>query len=107
MFPFARRLRAAAVVLSLSLTACSTFTASADLSEQVSGHWSESLATATGTTNLTHKPIARVALGFEPELTRTVTATLGVEHRSFPFTSADRGEERAYLGLRWQPWKRP
>jgi hypothetical protein len=97
----------ASAALCLALSACSTFTVNADVSEQVSGRWSETLVTPNGTTDLTHQPIARVALGFEPELTRTLTATVGVEHRSFPFTNADRGEERAYVGLRWQPWKRP
>jgi hypothetical protein len=108
MFAPLRRVSAAFVLPLLCLTACSTFTVNADLSEQVAGRWSETLVNAQGTrTDLTHQPIARVALGFEPELSRTLTATVGVEHRSFPFTNADRGEERAYVGLRWQPWKRP
>jgi len=86
----------------LALAGCSTLTVRADLSEQVSGNWT---TTALDGRDLTHQPVARIAIAFEPELSRTVSASLGFEHRSYPFSSADRGDERVYVGLAWKPFR--
>ncbi|MBX5461742.1 MAG: hypothetical protein IRZ28_11710 [Steroidobacteraceae bacterium] len=84
----------------LALAGCSTFTVEADASRQVTGDW----RTTIEGRDFTHEVLVRVAAGFEPALSETLTMPLGVEHRSYPSTTADRGEERVYLGLKWRPF---
>jgi hypothetical protein len=91
-----------AVLAVLALAGCSTFTVRADLSTQVAGNWSQSL----NGRDITDRPLASLSLAFEPQLTQTVSAALGVEHRSYPGTGADRGEERVFVGFTWRPFGR-
>lgn len=51
-------------------------------------------------------PTGRIAISLEPQLTRSLAARIGVEHRSFPFRSSDRGEERVSVGLVWRPFRK-
>ncbi|MEJ1960725.1 MAG: hypothetical protein WDO56_03950 [Gammaproteobacteria bacterium] len=86
----------------LALGGCSTFTVETDLSKQVSGNWSTTLDEGR---NVTREPLARVALGFEPSFAHGFSVPISVEHRSYPGTREDRGEERVSVGLKWQPFK--
>jgi hypothetical protein len=85
-----------------ALAGCSTFTVRGDVSRQVAGDWQERI----GTRDVTNRAIARLSLGFEPQLTETISAGFGIEHRSYPGTNSERGEERAYVGLSWRPFTR-
>jgi hypothetical protein len=85
----------------LGLAGCSTFTVEAGLSEQVTGKARVHLSNGS---DVTHEPLGRIALYFEPSLTRTVTARLGVEHLSYPETDFDRGQERIFAALTWKPF---
>ncbi|HZR03393.1 MAG TPA: hypothetical protein VFA81_09505 [Burkholderiales bacterium] len=91
-----------AVLALVPLTACSTLTIEADTSTQLAGDFRY-----VGTTGDYHGGhIGRVAISVEPRLTDSVTATLGIEHTSLLDTGRDRGQERAYMGLRWTPFAR-
>lgn len=83
----------------LTLAGCSTFTVEADASRQIAGDW----RTTIEGRDFTREVLVRVAAGFEPALSETLTMPLGVEHRSYA-SIADRGEERVYVGLKWRPF---
>jgi hypothetical protein len=85
-----------------ALTACSTLTIEADLSQHISGQWD----VQRGSENISNKPLGRVAVAFEPRVTDEITASIGIEHRSFPTIKDDRGDERAFVGFVWRPFAR-
>ncbi|MBX5459728.1 MAG: hypothetical protein IRZ28_01445 [Steroidobacteraceae bacterium] len=61
----------------LALAGCSTFTIEADASRQVTGNWRSTVRSQ----EVTREVLVRVAAGFEPALSETLTMPLGVEHR--------------------------
>lgn len=49
--------------------------------------------------------IGRIALAVDVPATATITLRYGLEHRSYIETARDRGEERAFIGLVWRPFR--
>lgn len=49
--------------------------------------------------------VGRIAITDAVPLTRTVTLTYGIEHQSLLNTRSDRGQERAFVGFIWRPFK--
>lgn len=85
------------------LAGCSTLTIEADMSQHVSGQWT----VKHGEHDISGEPMARVAVTLQPKITQELTAIIGIEHNSFPTIHNDRGDERAIVGLRWQPFSKP
>lgn len=50
--------------------------------------------------------VGRIFITDSVSLTKTLTFTYGVEHRSLVGTRSDRGEERFSVGFTWRPFSR-
>ncbi len=95
-------MRKLVIVLAAStLAGCSTLAVEADVSSQLDGDFRY---IADGH-NYHGAHVGRLAVSVEPRLTQSLTATLGVEHTSLLDTGSDRGQERAFVGLKWRPFK--
>lgn len=87
-------------LLALLVSGCTRVTVFADLSHQVAGSM---VYRAQG--EIITSPYARAGIEASRDLGKWEMA-LGLEHRSFPFTTKDRGEERVYTSLRYHMFTR-
>lgn len=74
-----------------------------DLSTQISGRWDQS-TTHEGITRKTAGAFGRLELGIDVPLSRELVLRYGIEHISNVATG-DRGEERAFIGFTWRPFR--
>lgn len=93
-----------ASVAAIALTGCAGVGVNvfADFSESISGSYVYRIegSAAPG-------PQARAGVEVDKRFANGFAVAAGLEHRSFPVTTHDRGEERAYIGARyrWEPSK--
>jgi hypothetical protein len=72
-----------------------------EISAQVAGDFSYWVAGR----NYEGATVGRLELGVYVPATRNLTFRYGVEHSSLIDTSGDRGEERAFVGFEWRPFR--
>lgn len=75
-----------------------------DLSTQIDGSWGQWVDTPSGGVRKTDSAFGRLELGVEVPLSRSFMFRYGAEHTS-KITNGDRGEERAFIGFEWRPFR--
>lgn len=88
------------LALIVALSGCSRMgaTAYADFSESISG----TVVYNVDGYGKPPGPQARVGVEADIQVVGGLKVAGGIEHRSFPETNSDRGEERAYVGVRYR-----
>lgn len=76
-----------------------------DVSTQLAGNFGYVLEHSDHTWHITHPTVGHLELGVDVELTRSLALRYGIAHESV-IGLGDRGQERAFIGFTWRPFKR-
>lgn len=92
-------------ILSVCLLDPSNIVLEGQMSGQVSGGVQYSVGGPQSGYHLVTGPVGRAALSVVVPIDDWFELSYGIEHRSIISTAQDRGEERAFVGFYWRPWK--